>query len=168
MSHGSFIQSRTFRRFGRKTCFYYVHNIRVTLSDKQVLGEKFQNMALWSHWRLLHVNNPRQLLNSVEQQVTLFDGFLILPVFAVRSVGGKKIPDLTKKKKKDFVTAYAAIVNKSPVGFHNLVNFIDFTVETARRYESGQFPVRKKQNKTELKLLIYTDWLLKMLSEPCD
>lgn len=30
-----------------------------------------------------------------------------------------------------------------PVGFHNLINFINFTVQTAGGYESGQFPVKK-------------------------
>lgn len=37
-------------------------------------------------WPLfLHVDNSWQLLDSVEQQVTLLDGFLVLPVFAIRS-----------------------------------------------------------------------------------
>ena len=33
----------------------------------------------------LHVDNSGQLLDSVEQQVALLDGFLVLPVFAIRS-----------------------------------------------------------------------------------
>lgn len=34
---------------------------------------------------MLHVDDSRQLLDSVEQQVALLDGFLVLPVFTVGS-----------------------------------------------------------------------------------
>lgn len=101
-----------------KQIFYYIHNIRVTLSDKlrvwvyqdEMQGDPCCNEKIWPPW--LHVDNSGQLLDSVEQQVALLNGFLVLPVFAIRSIG-----------------------------FHNLIHFINFAVETASSYESGQFLV---------------------------
>lgn len=31
-----------------------------------------------------------------------------------------------------------------PVSFHNFINFVNFTVEAASSYESGQFPVGRR------------------------
>lgn len=44
----------------------------------------------------LHVDHSGQLLDSIEQQVTLLYGFLVLPVFAIRSEenNGKVVRDL--------------------------------------------------------------------------
>lgn len=45
-------------------------------------------MREWRRDRVLgsHVDDPGQLLHSVEQQVPLLDGLLVLPVLAVGSV----------------------------------------------------------------------------------
>ena len=96
----------------------------------------------WPRW--LHVDDSRQLLDSVQQQVALLDGFLVLPVFAIRS----------RKKTRKSVTVLHLVISSStdvwrivtlPIGFHNLIHFINFTVETAGSYESGEFPEEREE-----------------------
>lgn len=59
---------------------------RIMQVSLAVMGEE------WPPW--LHVDNSRQLLDSVEQQISLLDGFLVLPVFAVGSKGEEQHKDL--------------------------------------------------------------------------
>lgn len=42
-----------------------------------------------------------------------------------------------------------------PVGFHNLINFINFTVQTAGGYEPGQFPAKEHLDKTVVTMVSY-------------
>jgi len=63
---------------------------------------------------LLNVDDSGQLLHSVEQNVSLLDGGLVLPVLVVR-----------------------------PVRLHNSTDLVYLAVQTASYNESGQFPAKK-------------------------
>lgn len=88
---------------------------------------------------MLHVDDSRQLLDSVEQQVALLDGFLVLPVFTVGSATITRWLEFCL-----FPSQPSSTGKELPVGFHYFVHFVNFTVEAAGSYESRQFSVERE------------------------
>ena len=111
--------------------------IRITLTKVGVQITSDNTQWTWA----LHVDDPGQLLDPVEQQVPLLNGLLVLPVLTVRPVDQRR--RLVRNKRPRWSLGVCTSVSGSerlPVCFHYLIYFVDFAVEPASGDEPRELP----------------------------